>query len=415
LTAHDSVFGIQRMLDPERPGTSAPIYFVLENGEEFFLGHSDDAEAIGVRALDDRTVEFTLVAPAPYFMSVVNRPDSGPLPQHAIERDGDNWTDPERQVVSGPFRQLEHGDARLVLVRNDSYAGAHPGNVARVEITRATADEAAGPLERGELDLVRVMYTPRTSDHVRSHDRGQGPLTWIAYLAFRHSDPALGDRDLRVALAHAIDRSALEPLMPANLEVATGGIVPPALQGHTPDIVLPFDPDRARQHLKRSGVSGELGIVAQDVWKPLLDEITRSWREILDLEISVQEWTAESVDEVAPLGRPLELAPIAVLGWLPGYPDPEYCLRLILHSHAKANEGRYAYPPFDLLIDSARHTETGAKRLELFRQADRLAVAEEAAVIPLVYGRSMAFVRPGVEGWWEFAKSSASFADLDVS
>jgi oligopeptide transport system substrate-binding protein len=259
------------------------------------------------------------------------------------------------------------------------------------------------------------MYTPRTSDHVRSHDRGQGPLTWIAYLGFRHSDPALGDRDLRLALAHAIDRSALEPLMPANLEVATGGIVPPALQGHTPDIVLPFDPDRARQHLQRSGASGELGIVAQDVWKPLLDEITRSWREILGLEISVQEWTAESVDEVAPLGKPLELAPIAVLGWLPGYPDPEYCLRLILHSHAKANEGRYAYPPFDLLIDSARHAETGAKRLELFRQADRLAVAEEAAVIPLVYGRSMAFVRPGVEGWWEFAKSSASFADLDVS
>jgi ABC-type transport system substrate-binding protein len=414
LTAHDWVFGIRRMLDPERPGTSAPIYFVLENGEEYFLADSDDAEAIGVSALDERTVEFRLVAPAPYFMSVVNRPDSGPLPRHAIERDGDDWTQPERQVVCGPFRQLEHGDARLVLVRNESYAGAHPGNVARVEITRATADEAAAPLERGELDLVRVMYTPRTSDHVRSHDRGQGPLTWIAYLGFRHTDPVVGDRDLRLALAHAIDRSALEPLMPANLEVATGGIVPPALQGHTPDIVVPFDPERARQHLRWAGAPGELGIVAQDVWRPLLDEITRSWRDVLGLDVSIQEWTAESVDDVAPLGKPLELAPIAVLGWLPGYPDPEYCLRLILHSHAKANEGRYAYPPFDVLIDSARHAETGTKRLELFRQADRLAVTEEAAVIPLVYGRSMAFVRPGVEGWWEFAKSSASFADLRV-
>ena len=414
LTAQDWVFGIRRMLDPDRPGASAPIYFVLEKGEEYFLGGSDDAEAIGVHALDDRTVEFRLVAPAPYFMSVVNRPDSGPLPRHAIERDGGDWTDPERQVVCGPFRQLEHADDRLVLVRNESYTGAHTGNADRVEITRATADEAAGPLERGELDLARVMYTPRTSDHVRSHDRGQGPLTWIAYLAFRHSDEALGDRDLRLALAHAINRSALEPLMPANLEVATGGIVPPALQGHTPDIVLPFDAERARQHLRYAGAPGELSIVAQDVWRPLLDEITRSWREILGLEVPVETWTAESVDEVAPLGKPLELAPIAVLGWLPGYPDPEYCLRLILHSHAKANEGRYAYPPFDVLIDSARHAETSAKRLELFRQADRLAVAEEAAVIPLVYGRSMAFVRPGVEGWWEFAKSSASFADLEI-
>ena len=414
LTAHDWVFGLRRVLDPERPGASAPIYFVLDNGEEYFLGDNDDAEAIGVRALDDRTVEFRLVAPAPYFMSVVNRPDSGPVPRHAIERDGNDWSAAERQVVSGPFRQLERSDGRLVLVRNESYTGMHPGNVARVEITRATADEAAAPLERGELDLVRVMYTPRTSDHVRRHDRGEGPLTWIAFLGFRHSDAAVGNRDLRLALAHAIDRSALEPLMPANLEVATGGIVPPALQGHTPDIVLPFDPERARQHLRRAGAPGELTIGAQDVWQPLLDEITRSWREILGIEVTVQPWTAETVDDVAPLGKPLELTKIAVLGWLPGYPDPEYCLRLILHSHAKANEGRYAYPPFDVLIDSARHAETGTKRLELFRQADRLAVTEEAAVIPLVYGRSMAFVRPGVEGWWEFAKSSASFADLEV-
>jgi len=414
LTADDFVFNMRRNLSPDRPSASAPLYFVLENGEEYLLGHNDDAEAIGVHALDDRTVEFRLVAPAPYFMSVVNRPDSGPLPRHAIERDGDDWTGPGRQVVSGPFRVLEQSDGQAVLVRNESYAGAHAGNVGRVEITRATADEAAGPLARGELDLARVMYTPRTSDHVRSHDRGQGPLTWIAYLGFRHADEALGDRDLRLALAHAVDRSALEPLMPANLEVATGGIVPPALQGHTPDIVVPFDPDRARQHLRYAGAPGQLQLVAQDVWRPILDEITRSWREILDLDVTVQEWTAETVEEVAPLGKPLELAQIAVLGWLPGYPDPEYCLRLILHSHAKANEGRYAYPPFDVLIDSARHAETGAKRLELFRQADRLAVSEEAAVIPLVYGRSMAFVRPGVEGWWEFAKSSASFADLRI-
>jgi ABC-type transport system substrate-binding protein/class 3 adenylate cyclase len=414
LTAGDFVFNMRRNLDPERPSVSAPLYFVLENGEKYFLGQNRDAEAIGVRALDDRTVEFRLVAPAPYFMSVVNRPDSGPLPRHAIERDGDGWKDPGRQVVSGPFRVLEQSDGRLVLVRNEPYDGAHPGNVARVEVTRATADEAAEPLVRGELDLARVMYTPRTSDHVRSQDRGEGPLTWVGFFGFRHSDGAVGNRDLRLALAHAIDRAALEAAMPANLEVATGGMVPPALQGHTPDVVLPFDPDLAREHLARAGPPGELTIGAQDVWKPVLDRITESWRDILGVEVAVEPWTAETVDDVAPLGKPLELTKIAVLGWLPGYPDPEYCLRLILHSHAKANEGRYAHPPFDLLIDSARHAETGTKRLELYRQADRLAVAEEAAVIPLVYGRSMAFVRPGVEGWWEFAKSSASFADLRI-
>jgi ABC-type oligopeptide transport system substrate-binding subunit/class 3 adenylate cyclase len=415
LTAHDVEFGIKRVLDPERPGASAPIYFALENGEEYYLGENRDAERIGVKALDDRTIEFRLVGPTPYFMNVVNRPDGAPQPRHAIERDGDSWAEPERQVVSGAFRQLERGHDRLVLGRNENYSGSRTGNVARVEVSAANADEALEPLERGDLDLVRVMYTPRTSDHVRSRERGTGPLTWIAYLAFKHSHPVAGNRDFRLALASAIDRSALEPLMPANLELATGGVVPPALQGHTPDMVPPFDPGASREHLRASGVDpAGLAVAAQDVWQPLLDAITETWRDVLGISVDQRPWTTETVDEVAPLGRPLKLAPIAVLGWLPGYPDPEYCLRLILHSHAKANEGGYAHRPFDELIDEARHATTSARRLELFRRADRMAVVEEAAVIPLVYGRSMAFVRPGVEGWWEFAKSSASFADLTV-
>ena len=91
LTAHDVEFGIKRVLDPASPGSSVAIYFVLENGQDYYLGHSDDADAIGVRALDERTVEFRLVAPAPYFMSVMNRPDGGPQPRHAIEAHGAAW------------------------------------------------------------------------------------------------------------------------------------------------------------------------------------------------------------------------------------------------------------------------------------------------------------------------------------
>jgi tetratricopeptide (TPR) repeat protein len=82
LTAHDVEFGIKRVLNPDAPGSSVAIYFVLENGQDYYLRHNTDADAIGVRALDDRTVEFRLVAPAPYFMSVMNRPDSGPQPRH---------------------------------------------------------------------------------------------------------------------------------------------------------------------------------------------------------------------------------------------------------------------------------------------------------------------------------------------
>ena len=101
-------------------------------------------------------------------------------------------------------------------------------------------------------------------------------------------------------------------------------------------------------------------------------------------------------------------------GWLPGYADPEYYLRLLFHSDSRTNEGGFSYPPFDQLIERARLERRDRERLELLHKADRMAVMERIAMIPLVYGRSMAFVTPWLRGWWEFGKSAANFADLVV-
>lgn len=163
LTAHDVEYGIKRVLDPQSPGSSVAIYFVLENGQDYYLGRSADAERIGVRALDDRTVEFRLVAPAPHFMSVMNRPDAGPQPRHAIEVHGAEWMEPEHQVVSGPFRQAGRGEGTLVLERRSDYAIARPGNVARLEFVSVALAEALEPYRRDELDAIIVRYTPHGS------------------------------------------------------------------------------------------------------------------------------------------------------------------------------------------------------------------------------------------------------------
>jgi ABC-type oligopeptide transport system substrate-binding subunit/class 3 adenylate cyclase len=413
LTAHDVEYGIKRVLDPERPGSSASIYFVLENGQDYYLGREPDPSTIGVRALDDRSVEFRLVAPAPYFMSVMNRPDGGPQPRHAIEAHGENWTDPEIQVVSGPFRQARQSEEQLVLERQDGYAGARPGNVGRVEFTRTLLRDAVEPYKRDELDLVAVRYTPRLADVVPDVDADtkMGAAAWTLYVAFDHGHALTSNVDFRRALALAIDRDELADVTPSNLIVATGGLVPPALQGHTPDIVLRFDPESAREHLARSEVGGKLSVAALDDFEPLVSRLADTWRAVLGLEVEVGWWTWQ---EATKHGGLSELVPAVLAGWLPGYADPEYYLRLLLHSDSKTNEGGFSYPPFDDLIERARQERSDRERLELFHEADRMAVADRVALIPLLYGRSMAFVKPWVSGWWEFGKSSASFADLRV-
>jgi ABC-type oligopeptide transport system substrate-binding subunit/class 3 adenylate cyclase len=406
LTAHDVEFGIKRVLDPESPGSSVAIYFALEDGEDTYLGRNTDWDAVGVRALDDRTVEFRLSAPAPYFMSVMNRPDGGPQPRHAIDGIA------EARVVSGAFEVAERTDARLVLRRRSE----RPGNVEEVEFYRTAIADALPEYERGETDLILVRYTPRLADLMPGalhEDAVLGSPAWSAYIRFDHTHPVAGNLELRRALAHAVDRDTLAAVCPANLVVATGGVVPPALQGHTPDIALRFDPDRARECLLKSGFDGELELAGMMVWDDILEAIAGSWREVFGAQVKVSSWSWRE-EEVLEAGGRVATAPIRVTGWLPGYPDPEYYLRLLFQSTSRTNEGGFADPVFDELIEAARQERSDRGRLERFHEADRYAVAERAAVIPLVYGRSTAFVRPQVHGWWEFGKSSAGFADLVV-
>ncbi len=187
--------------------------------------------------------------------------------------------------------------------------------------------------------------------------------------------------------------------------------MPPALQGHTPDIALRFDPDLAREHLAASGYTGTLAVASLDDNASLLAPVLDTWREVLGLNIELRAWTRDSVPAIRDLR---DVAPIVFTGWLPGYADPEYFLRLLFQSTSKTNEGGFNWPPFDALIERARQERSDRGRLELFHEADRMVVTERVACIPLVYGRSMAIVKPWVSGWYEFGKVSANFADLQI-
>jgi ABC-type oligopeptide transport system substrate-binding subunit len=338
-------------------------------------------------------------------MGVMNRPDGGPQPRHAVG-----------EVASGPYAIVERTDDRLVLERREDYTQPRPGNVRRLDFFRSPIADVLPRYEEGDADMVMVRYTPRLADlmpGVVHPDAALGPAAWSAYLRFDHTHPAMANLDLRRALAHAIDRESLAAVCPANLVVATGGVVPPALQGHTPDITLRYDPDLARAHLARSRFEGELELAGMEVWDDIIGTIASSWEEVFGSRIAVRSWSWQA-EEAMGVGGRLDSAYLRVTGWFPGYADPEYYLRLLFHSDSRTNEGGFRSEAFDGLIERARRERDGRARLELFHEADRMAVAEEVACIPLVYGRNVAYVKPWVHGWWEFGKSSSSFADLVV-
>jgi len=218
--------------------------------------------------------------------------------------------------------------------------------------------------------MILVRYTPRLNDLVNGdvdlRDATLGSATWSAYLRFDHTHAVTSNLDLRRALAHAIDRERLAAIAPANLVVATGGVVPPALQGHTPDIALQFDPDLAREHMERSGFSGELEVAGMEVWGEILAALAETWGEVFAKTVTVRDWSWRA-EEATQLGGRADTAYLRITGWFPGYADPEYFLRLLFQSDSRTNEGGFSYGPFDELIERARTERSDRRRLELLR------------------------------------------------
>jgi ABC-type oligopeptide transport system substrate-binding subunit/class 3 adenylate cyclase len=401
LTAHDVVYGVKRNLDRGRPGVSVAMLFALENAQDYFRGRNDDLDAVGVRALDERTVEFRLTVPAPYFLSMVNRPDAGPQPRHVIEVHGDGWTSPSTLVGSGAFRLAEASSGRVVLERTPRAFGRH-GNVARVELVHGDIGELQERYFTGELEMSAVDLVSRPGEELETQ-LYLSPMSMFAWLVPDFEHPDLERLEIRQALAHAIDGAELAASLPPPWVVATGGVVPPMLQGHTPGIALRHEPDRARELLRHSPLTAPLTIEEPPAGHPLVEPVRAvmcMWSRTLGIEVTYAD---------AP-----ESADVGVGAWVPGYPDPEYYLRLLLHSEAQDNSGHFRHAPYDELVERARAEQDGRRRLELFHAADRMAVAEQVAAIPLSYSRSALLVSPRVRGWWEYGKSWSSFADLQV-
>ena len=128
--------------------------------------------AVGVRALDDRTVEFRLAAPAPYFLSVMNRPDGGPQPRHAIERRDAGRAG--RRSSAAPFRIAErdgrHGSCSSVAPTTRTVSRAGQRRTRRVR-ARAGMEDALRLYARGERRHGRRSLHPAPR---RPRRRGAG-------------------------------------------------------------------------------------------------------------------------------------------------------------------------------------------------------------------------------------------------
>jgi ABC-type oligopeptide transport system substrate-binding subunit/tetratricopeptide (TPR) repeat protein len=406
LTAGGFEYAWKRNLASASRSPVAHLLYVIENARAFGEGEISSPDKVGVNALDDLTLEVRLEGPTAYLPYLLAHPIAYPLPRWAVEGHGEAWTEPDNLVSNGAYQLVERQRGeRWVLTKNPFYKGPFPGNAERVEcpvftdfrpMLEAYAADALDAISMITADPGTIARA--LAAHGRELFFTPQPSTY--HLVFRAERPPFDDVRVRRAFVHAVDREALvREAWGGQYLPATGGFVPPGMPGHSTGIGLAYDPERARRLLAQADYPAGQGF-PKITWlysggladEPVVPFLRRAWRENLGLNLEAQslEWGVF----MERLGR--DPAHLTLIAWLADYPDPDALLRVLLHSTEGINPPRWHNARFDALVEEAARVADQTRRMELYQEADRILVAEEAVIMPLSYAQGRILVKPWV-------------------
>jgi ABC-type transport system substrate-binding protein len=252
-------------------------------------------------------------------------------------------------------------------------------------------DERERRFRQGDVDYSDILRSHLPADLAHLEQIFPTRLH-TAFLVLAPAYP-LENRLVRRALVHALDRDAFS--RPVQGNSAHGGIIPPGMPSHSPDIGLPYDLKQTRSLLAQAGYPGGQGFPPLSgkvfLGSRAAESLSKNWLDNLGIEINLEYGSGAAWDA--------EIDKIYSHGWMADYPDPDNFLRQssiieFLRSHS------WHDPFYQDMVQRAAETPNRAARMDMYRQADRYLVNEQALVVPLDYGeKTMAILtQPWVEG-----------------
>ncbi len=421
VTARDIEYAVKRNILPETASPYAYVLYILKNAEAINTGTEKDVDQLGVKALDDYTVEFQLNAPAGFFPAMAGLWTYRPLPRKAIEAHGTSWTNAENIVTNGSYQVAEwkKGD-RLVLKRNPEYSDAISGLAPYIpEVHYYIIPEESTGLamyENDELDVMGASYLPippaemnRIKEEHRSEFSVQPDLCTY-YLAINNERAPMDNPKVRKALSAAIDRKVLvERVTRGGQEPATTFTRPPIFGSVDPSagVGIHYDPEQAKKWLAEAGYPNGEGFpeitymhntseshakVAQAVQAMLKRNLG------INIKVENQEWKVYLKSTTEPSAPHLFR-----FGWCADYPDANNWLLEVFHPTKSTNRLRWHNQEFADLTEKAMASTNPEERKRLYYRAEQILTEEEAAMIPLYFYTASYLVKPWVKGWYHMA------------
>lgn len=410
VTAHDYVWTWKRALSPAMGNQYAYMLFPIVNAAAFASGDISDFAEVGVRAVDDLTLQVQLAARTPYFIQLMDHKSTFALHGPTIERFGKatdrftRWTRVENMVNNGPFNLTEWKlNRRIRVKRSETYwdkDAVRLNGIVFYPTENISTEERmfrVGQLHYTQsvpLDKIPVYQAMDNTPYV------QAPYLGTYYYSFNTLRPPLDDVRVRQALSLAVDREKLNRTVLQNSNVPAYGITPPGTLGYQPPKLFSYDPEKARALLAEAGFPEgqgwpplELKYNTSESHRKVAVAIQQMWKDALNVEVTLanQEWKVY-LDSVTQLEFD-----IARRGWIGDYVDPNNFLDLFLSGGGNNSTG-YADPIYDqLILTDAPAAATREERFALFYEAETRLI-EQMPIIPIYTYTSKHLKHPSVRG-----------------
>jgi oligopeptide transport system substrate-binding protein len=417
VKAEDWVYAWQRLVDPKT--ASEYGYFldgIVVNAAEI-QAEEKKPEELGIKALDDSTLEIKLCQDTPYFLELCAFASLVPLRKDVVES-GDEWTTPEKMVCNGAYKLSEWThDSVIKMVPNDQYYDA--ANLGPSEIDwYLSADETAimSAYQSGEWAFVESFPTDMISSLQDSGDCFIDPYVGT-YFLYINCDQ-VKDWRVRAAMTLAVDRdNIVENVSQGGQTPATGFVASGILDSKGEDFAFGSSdlgamyawlaekyPDADLESYEgRTDLAKKLyqeavdegawdtnttivyNFNTDDAHKAIAEACGQDWKNVLGLNITLenQEWNTYTNG----LGE--HKFGVARLGWIADYNDPITYLELMVTDNSY-NYGLYSNPDFDEAIKKAKAAPAGAERDKALYSAEELLFAENGfPVCPIYYYTNM--------------------------
>lgn len=444
VTAHDFVYAWRRALTPDFAADYSQLLFAIDGAQAYFdfraaqlaaFKPGSDAATlwqqardhfdatVGVRAVDDRTLEVRLHTPVPYFLELCAFATFAPVHAASVERkvtinpdsgllvQDPTWTRPGEVHCNGPYVMTRRRFKRDLLLEANPYYHSRdtlgPGSI----LEKIVTDKQLQVLiyDQGGADFVPdVPSASQLAADLAAAGRSDVHLTPAAGTYFysfnclpQRRDGAanpLHDARVRRALSLAIDRQTIvEHVTRMNQPVARSFVPPGALPGYDPpvDAGPTYDLDEARRLLAEAGFPDGRGLTGLSILyntghghETIAQQIQRSWAQHLGVAVDLEG--VESSVFGARLRR--QDYTIARAAWFGDYRDPATFLDKY-HSAGGNNDAKYHRPEYDALLAQAGAESDPVARMAIFRDAEAMMLAD-APIAPIYQYLELRLFRP---------------------